>query len=142
MEKDIQFIDFSQNVCSRGKFLGADKFSINYNPENFGKSGIKATYITFGKDNTELLSQFKFCRLAVSNICNKVFLVFNNEKGLYARSSGRNNNIIVNNKGLVEWLVNRYNLDKSKKRHIMKISSDMSNVADMVTFEILGVAED
>ena len=142
MEKDIQFIDFSQNVSARGNGLGTDKFSINYNLENFGKSGVKSTYITFGKDNTELLSKYKFCRLAVSNICNKVFLVFNNENGLYARSSGHNNNIIVNNRGLVEWLINRYNLDRKKKRHIMKISGDVSNIADIVTFEILGVSED
>lgn len=60
MEKDIQFIDFSQNVSARGKGLGTDKFSINYNLENFGKSGVKSTYITFGKDNTELLSKYKF----------------------------------------------------------------------------------
>ena len=144
MNNDFQFIDFSQSPKG-GKKLAENEFSIIYSPttkqKNVNKSGVRPAYLTFGLANSEKLEKYTYCRLATSTISNQVFLVFNNEKGLRLSKNGSSHNIIINNVGLVEWLINRFNIDTTIKRHVMRISEDKANRLDITTFEVLSVVE-
>lgn len=128
--EDFTFFDFDKSP--RGCVMKADEFSLNH----------KAQYytITFNMEVSTMIRKggYKYLRIRHDNITGELHFIFTKNKGLqFSTEKNHAKNITIKNKDMVLFLINKLNISYNSVRTAIKISKNLANSNEFLTFKIL-----
>ena len=129
--EDFTFFDFGQTT-QRSGYMKADEFSLNHTKNNYT--------VTLNMEVSNMIREGKFdhLRIRMDNITGEIHLIFTRDKGLKFRSEeGIKKNVSISSKEMVQFLVHQFGINDESGREIIKISKNLANSNDFLTFKIL-----